>query len=62
MLLTFNEYDRVVGLTLHLGGVHGQQRPAARPATRTARLSAQVIIVINKGVRVSLYVSIVTTL
>lgn len=40
VLLTFNEYDRVVGLALHLGGVHGQQPNAARPATRAARLSA----------------------
>lgn len=40
VLLTFNEYNRVVGLALHLGGVHGQQPYAARPATRPARLSA----------------------
>lgn len=30
-----------MGLALHLGGVHGKQAPAARPATRDARLSRQ---------------------
>lgn len=33
-----------MGLALHLGGVHGQQPSAARPATRAARLTVNTVI------------------
>lgn len=36
-----------MGLALHLGGIHGQQPSAARPATRAARLPASTVIALN---------------